>query len=268
MGNVHNTEMSCCGDPRETSAYDKPSLSDKPEQNAEELRREIDELKQERIAESESSKSAWFDKDNHEKTDELDAKIGALTNDRTQVLRDSYKQIPSPVRGSSQEENMQDDPLANIVLDDEEQAKVDMITNGQLKYLNLEEHADDREVVSLLFQQIGSPADLEHLKTKFPEQGEHLFREFDLDGNGTISEAEFVSVIDAKYEKDPEKAAKWVKFLKSKIEMKKKPEPYFKNSKPAPEKIQEQIQPQQAPEKNRDPVVTQKKDSGGCCVIA
>lgn len=43
------------------------------------------------------------------------------------------------------------------------------------------------------------------------------FIQFDLDGDGTISEAEFLGVIDRKYEEDPAQAAKWVKFLKTKI---------------------------------------------------
>jgi hypothetical protein len=40
-----------------------------------------------------------------------------------------------------------------------------------------------------------------------------MLREFDLDGDATISKDEFVAVLDHKYQQDPVRTAKWVKFL-------------------------------------------------------
>merc|ERR1712006_25931 len=69
------------------------------------------------------------------------------------------------VRGSSRADNMDNDPLANIVLDPVEKAKVDEMILTDLKYLNAEDHKEDREVVESLFAEFGEdPASKECFK--------------------------------------------------------------------------------------------------------
>merc|ERR1712216_742028 len=85
---------------------------------------------------------------------------------------------------------------------------------GNLKHLNKDEHKDDREIVDAFFKDIGSPCDIAHVKAKFGEDAEKLLKRYDLNEDGTVSQAEFLGVIDKKYETDPKEAAKLVKKLK------------------------------------------------------
>merc|ERR1711865_878462 len=120
-------------------------------------------------------------------------------------------------RTAMQAYNMEHDPLANISLGVEEQAKVNKVIVDNLKYLNKEEHAADKKVVEDMFKDLDldqndsvSKADFEG---RYGKKQEHMWNLFDLDRNGELSLGEVLAVIDAKYDKDPTAAAKYVKFL-------------------------------------------------------
>jgi len=184
------------------------------------LREQHMDLKQEAAG----STTQWFGSGDRVEREhhlaQIEAQLGQNRAERAGYLHKQGMLISGPVRGESQAKNMEVDPLANIILDPEEQAKVDKINMDNLKYLNQDEHKADREIIAKLFAEIGSPCDKEHLKQKFPKQADHLFNEFDVDHDGTITEAEFCCVVDKKYAEKPEAAAKFIKFLSSKIRAK------------------------------------------------
>jgi len=175
-------------------------------EKCDELRKEIEKLKKEHAEKEIKQTKAWFGDEKKEyaaKLKKLEDKIAD---------KDAEKAELRIKRGQNQF-NL-DDPLKDINLTPEEQLKVDKKILENLKHLNKEEHKDDREIVDAFFKDIGSPCDIAHVKAKFGEDAEKLLKRYDLDEDGTVSQAEFLGVIDNKYETDPKEAAKLVKKLK------------------------------------------------------
>ena len=102
------------------------------------LREEIDGLKKQRKEDEGKAQSMWFgqaQKEHEKKMEILDKKIEKKTGERTSEMHKSYDSVKR-VRGESREWNVENDPLANITLDEKEQKKVDKIVIDKLKYLN------------------------------------------------------------------------------------------------------------------------------------
>jgi Ca2+-binding EF-hand superfamily protein len=105
--------------------------------------------------------------------------------------------------------------LNNIQLGMDEEEKVEKIQTGNIKYLS--ENPADMAVVDKIFAACDADGngviDKEEMVGRYGKQAGHMLKEFDLDSGKTISKAEFVAVLDDKYQKDAKRTAKWVKFL-------------------------------------------------------
>merc|ERR1711924_135162 len=91
--------------------------------------------------------------------------------------------------------------LSHIQLSEEDQKKVDEIKAGKLKYLNESSHANDRAVITSIYEQYetekgSDKLNVEAFKKKFPKSSASLLSGFDLDHDGNVTKAEFMSFVD------------------------------------------------------------------------
>merc|ERR1712166_953537 len=106
--------------------------------------------------------------------------------------------------------------LMNITLGLDEKAKVEkQIQEGNAEYLK--NNAEEMAIVEKIFAACDADAngsiDKDEMVARYGKQAGHMLKEFDLNSGKSISKAEFIAVLDDKYQKDAKRTAKWVKFL-------------------------------------------------------
>merc|ERR1712166_399673 len=106
--------------------------------------------------------------------------------------------------------------LMNITLGLDEKAKVEkQIQEGNAEYLknNPEEMAIVEKIFAACDADANGSIDKDEMVARYGKQAGHMLKEFDLNSGKSISKAEFIAVLDDKYQKDAKRTAKWVKFL-------------------------------------------------------
>merc|ERR1712070_14988 len=218
MGDTNETKMGCKSSREERIEEQKHTaekLVIKREGELEAAKKENEELK--KVL---GQEGGWFSAAGREaqlRNSEQRIKNAALNLDTAKTTR---------VRGDLRDENMDVDPLANIVLDPVEQAKVNKIIVDNLKYLNLPEHNEDKKAIEDLFKRVDVDTSGTIDEAEFQSvygtnaNSKKMWATFDVDGNGNMSMGEMLAVIDNKYQEEPTKAAKWVSYLKNQAKKK------------------------------------------------